>query len=164
MSLVSIESSEFGVLNNLFTIDEDSLRLAILSAGDGRARRAGRRVVAPLGCVRSRCNCAHWISQSSYRRRTARVSPQIPAAVRTRADRRRKCRAHLAASFSESKSARENAELQFVLCIGGEHRSFPVAAGRCDCELPAGAGRPVRLVAGAPEASPLCFRSARSLA
>src|SRR5580704_2448806 len=146
------------------TLHEDSLRLAILSTGDGRAGCAGGRVVAALGCGRTRRNRAHGISQSSDRRTATRVSWQIPPPGRTRANQRRQCSSHLAASFSQPQGARAHVELQFVLRLGGKYRSFPVAARRRDCYIPTVARRTLRVVVGPLEACPLRFRSARSLA
>src|SRR5208337_4223077 len=122
-------------LKQLCTPHENSLHLAILSPGDGRAGRASRRIVATLGQPGPRRYCVDRIPKSSYGSRATRIPRSVQALGRARAHRRCECSSHLASSFSEPKSIRANSELQFFLCLGREYGSFLVLPRCGDCEL-----------------------------
>src|SRR5580704_16708586 len=111
-ALIELPDADF--LNSHSPSHEDSLRLAVLSTGDGGAGRAGGRIVSSLGRCRARSNRAHGLSQSPHRRCAARVPREVPATGGSREHRRNQCRSHLASSFSEPEGVRTNVELQFV--------------------------------------------------
>ena len=119
---------------------EDSLRIPILSAGDGRARCARRRALAPLGAGRPRCDGAHGISQSSHRRRAARVSRQVPSPGHPGRWNGVKVVRTWLLPFPNRQDVRAHAELQFVLRLLGDHGTVHGASRMCDRHLSAVAG------------------------
>ena len=123
------------------TFGENPLRLPILPARDGRARRARRRTRLPLGASRTRRLHPHRIPQPSHRRRPRRMASTPPSPHVSRNHRRRSSLSHMAVAVAQPQSARAHAQLCFLLHLSSatrhdhptprhHHRHFAATARR----------------------------------
>src|SRR5712692_2444993 len=101
---------------------EDSLRLAILSPGNGSAGGARGGVVPALGADGSRSDRPHRISKPSDRRRTRGLALAFPPPSLHGNGRWGTRSSNLALAAAEPKSVRKNPELRIILCLGRGQR------------------------------------------